>query len=86
MQRSSTNTSTLSTTMRPTMTREDWPGDEWRCVLEGGMGQCVMTTGTMKMPLSSAINWDSPLMVRIYPLYPFSLIRTLNCMYLCTNE
>ena len=27
------------------------------------MGQCVMTTGTMKMPLSSAINWDSLLMV-----------------------
>ena len=27
------------------------------------MGQCVMTTGTMKMLLSFAINWDSLLMV-----------------------
>ena len=27
------------------------------------MEQCAMTPGTMKMPLSSAINWDSLLMV-----------------------
>ena len=36
---------------------------EWRCVLEGGMGQCVMTPGTMMMPLWSAINLDYLLMV-----------------------
>jgi len=27
------------------------------------MGQCVMTSGTMRMPLWSADNWDSPPMV-----------------------
>ena len=30
------------------------------------MEQCVMTTGTMRMPLSSALNLDSPHMVRTY--------------------
>ena len=39
------------------------PGAEWRCVLEGGMEQCVMTPGTMKMPLLSADSWDSHNMV-----------------------
>ena len=29
------------------------------------MEQCVMTPGTIKMPLSSAINWDSPLTVSL---------------------
>ena len=49
--------------MIATSSRMSWPEGEWRCVWEGDMGQCVMTTGTMKMPLSSAINWDSHNMV-----------------------
>ena len=54
---------TLRTMRTCTMTRMDLFGAEWRCVLEGGMGQCVMTSGTMRMPLWSADNWDSPPMV-----------------------
>ena len=51
---------TLRTMRTCTMTRMDLFGAEWRCVLEGGMGQCVMTSGTMRMPLWSADSWDSP--------------------------
>ena len=45
--------------------RKNWEQSEgeWRCVWKGDMEQCVMTPGTMKMPLSSAINWDSHDMV-----------------------
>ena len=35
----------------------------WRCVLEEGMAQCVMTSGTIRMPLWSADSLDSLLMV-----------------------
>ena len=38
------------------------------------MEQCVMITGTMKMPLLSALNLDSLAMVS---RYMFSQIRTL---------
>ena len=43
----------------------NWPEAEWKCVLEILMGQCVMIPGTMKMPLSSAHNSDSPAMVKL---------------------
>ena len=32
---------------------------QWRCALEGGMVQCVMTTGMSWMPKWSADNWDT---------------------------
>ena len=44
-----------------------WLGAEWRCVLEGVTGQCVTIPGTMKMPLSSAQNSDSHVMVNEVP-------------------
>ena len=31
---------------------------EWRCALMTSGGQCVMTTGTLLMPLWSASSWD----------------------------
>ncbi|ORU94930.1 MAG: hypothetical protein A6F71_10010 [Cycloclasticus sp. symbiont of Poecilosclerida sp. M] len=46
-----------------TMTEMNLGLEEWRCVLEGGMARCVMTPGTIKLPLWSADNWDSHLMV-----------------------
>ena len=49
----------LVNTSRTTSSRMSWPGAEWRCVLEGVMGQCVMTSGTMRMLLSCAHNSDS---------------------------
>ncbi|ORU90486.1 MAG: hypothetical protein A6F71_05840 [Cycloclasticus sp. symbiont of Poecilosclerida sp. M] len=62
---------TCRTTLTLMMTRIMWMDlkavdsheEEWRCVLEGGMAQCVMTPGTTKMPLWSADNWDSHHMV-----------------------
>ena len=36
---------------------------EWKCVLEGGMAQYVMTSGTVWMPELSADNWDSMILV-----------------------
>ena len=48
-----------------TTLKMSWPGAEWKYVLEGGMGQCVMTPGTMKMPLWSADSWDSHNMVSV---------------------
>ena len=53
-----------SMTMRTsTMIKMDLFVVEWRCVLEGCMGQCVMTPGTMKMPLWSADSLNYPPMV-----------------------
>ena len=45
--------------MNTTMTKMDFCGAGWRCVLEGDMAQCVMTSGTMRMPLWFVDNWDS---------------------------
>ena len=36
---------------------------EWRCVLEGDMAQCVMTSGIVWMPELSVDNWDSMTLV-----------------------
>ena len=42
--------------------------DELKCVMMAHGALCVMTSGTMKMPELSAINWDSLQMVTVYPI------------------
>ena len=49
--------------MNTTMIKMDFYEAGWRCVLEEGMAQCVMTSGTIRMPLWSADSLDSPHMV-----------------------
>ena len=66
MQSHTMRESTVITMTTPTTTRVASPEVELRCVLEGGMVQYVMTTGTMRMHPLSAINWDSPDMVSMY--------------------
>ena len=51
------------TMMMHTTLKTNLPEAGWRCVLEEDMAQCVMTPGTIRMPLWSADNWDSPHMV-----------------------
>ena len=64
---------TLTLTMTCIMWRDlkemDSHEGEWRCVLEGGMAQCVTTPGTTKMPLWSADNWDSHHLVLVLISY-----------------
>ena len=49
--------------MNTTTIKMDFYEAGWRCVLEEGMAQCVMTSGTIRMPLWSADSLDSLLMV-----------------------
>ena len=46
-----------------TMIKMDFYEAGWRCVLEEGMEQCVMTSGTIRMALWSADSLDFPHMV-----------------------
>ena len=48
----------LEDSVEVTSLRMSWPGDKWRCVLEGDMKQSVMTIGAMMMPLSPVLNWE----------------------------
>ena len=43
----------------------NWPGAEWKCVLEIGMVQYVMNCGITRLHLWCVDNWDSLLMVRL---------------------
>ena len=49
--------------MLHTMTKMGSPEAEWRSASMGPMALCVMTFGTIRMPLWSVGNWDSPPMV-----------------------
>jgi len=53
---------------------------EFRYVLEDGIQKFVMTPGTIRMPLWSADNWDSPLMV-LLDLEDGYLVRTTFHLY-----
>ena len=50
-------------TRATTSSKTSWQGAELRCVWVEPMALCVMTPGTIRMPLWSADNWDSPPMV-----------------------
>jgi len=53
----------IQTMMMHTTSKTNWPEAGLRCVLEGDMALCVMTPGTIRMPLWSVDNWDSLPMV-----------------------
>ena len=55
----------IQVTMMLTISRTNWPEAGWKYVLVGPTALCVTTPGTIRMPLWSADNWDSPAMVRI---------------------
>ena len=75
-----------TTTMTYTTTRMDYLEAEWRCVLEGGMGQCAMTSGITEMPPLSAHNSDSLPMVSVIVRennYNFNNRVTCMCIQNC---
>ena len=54
-------------------------GVEWRCVLEEDMEQCVMSPGTMRMPLLSADRLVFHLMVSYsYEMVKFNFPHVLS--------
>ena len=68
-------------TMNTTMTKMDFCKEGWKYVLEEDMAQCVMTFGTIRMPLWSADSWDSHPMVRLkYITHKYILVVRNTCL------